>query len=97
MFGIEQLGVNPNPYRKNVVNYEETHKGDPKAKLLDDFYSYNRLNRWNYEQITQLVGGGIGKTAKTVGELREVMRFVLEHPDDLIVVNVEVPINDSPL
>ena len=90
--------MNPNPFKKDgeKVNYEEEYPGDKRAKVLDSIYSYNVNHNWNYEDITKLVGGGIGIRVETNKQLEDAIKLIKTTPDELFVVNVIIPQTDAP-
>ncbi|MFQ3217949.1 MAG: indolepyruvate decarboxylase, partial [Paraglaciecola sp.] len=82
IYGIEQMLVNPNPFRtiKNKTHYTTRPQ-------QNDVYAYNRLNKWNYEKIVEMVGGR-GAVVNTNAELQQLLIEIDQHPDDNFVVRV---------
>ncbi|BDU39176.1 alpha-keto acid decarboxylase family protein [Vibrio nigripulchritudo] len=82
IYGIEQMLVNPNPFRSEdeKVHYESRPQ-------QNDVYKYNRLNKWNYEKIVEMVGGR-GAVVSTHDELRNALTEVDQHPEDNFVIRV---------
>lgn len=88
IYGIEQLLVNPNPFRGD-------DKVDYPQKDLNSVYSYNNLNNWKYAKLTDAFGG-IGLEILTLSELNEALKTIDEHPNDNFVVHVHLPKTDIP-
>ncbi|KJY79565.1 alpha-keto acid decarboxylase family protein [Vibrio nigripulchritudo] len=82
IYGIEQMLVNPNPFRTEdeKVHYESRPQ-------QNDVYKYNRLNKWNYEKIVEMVGGR-GTVVSTHDELRNALTEVDQYPGDNFVIRV---------
>ncbi|BCL71769.1 pyruvate decarboxylase [Vibrio nigripulchritudo] len=82
IYGIEQMLVNPNPFRTEdeKVHYESRPQ-------QNDVYKYNRLNKWNYEKIVEMVGGR-GAVVSTHDELRNALTEVDQYPEDNFVIRV---------
>lgn len=55
--------------------------------LLDG--EFNNIRRWNYHQITSLIGGGEGRLVKTETEIHEALKEAIDSKL-LYVINVEV-------
>ena len=87
IYGLEQMLVNPNPFRDPQRHYE-----DP---LLNAIYPYNRLARWHFAKITEVMGG-CGYEVATVAELREVLSEIEDSQESNVVVHVRVPETDYP-
>lgn len=91
IYGIEQYLVNPNPYRKdNKVDY--TGK---EGSLLNDFYPYNKLPRWDFVKLAEGFGA-VGKKVTNKQELMEVWEEIEKAPDQNFVVEVVIPADASP-
>lgn len=59
VYGVEQQGVNPNPFRQGEkINYSEKYGNKIEAKLLDSLYDYNILYDWKYEKLVDVFNGG---------------------------------------
>ncbi|MDK2594581.1 alpha-keto acid decarboxylase family protein [Pseudoalteromonas obscura] len=87
IYGIEQYLVNPNPFRKPPVDYQD--------KLLNQVYSYNDLPSWQIAKLPDAFGGkGIKVTSveQLLGALEEIRQ------NDMInyVVEVCIPKEDTP-
>lgn len=82
IYGIEQMLVNPNPFRTGdeKVEYETRPQ-------QNDVYDYNRLNKWSYEKIVDMVGGR-GAVVNTNVELQEALNDVDQNPDTNFVIRV---------
>ncbi len=88
IYGIEQLLVNPNPFRgKDKVDYPQED--------LNTVYPYNDLNNWKYAKLTDAFGG-IGIEVSTLDELNEALHKINNYPDDNFVVHVHLPKTDIP-
>ncbi|KZN37660.1 hypothetical protein N474_05380 [Pseudoalteromonas luteoviolacea CPMOR-2] len=88
IYGIEQYLVNPNPFRKPPVDYQD--------KLLNNVYSYNNLPNWQIAKLPDAFGGK-GIKVSTVEELLGVMEEIRTHDDTNYVVEVCIPKEDTPL
>jgi indolepyruvate decarboxylase len=82
IYGIEQMLVNPNAFRTGAdkIDYKERPQ-------QNGVYDYNKLNKWNYEKIVDMVGGR-GAVVNTDGQLRETLTVIDQYPDDNFVVRV---------
>jgi len=82
IYGIEQMLVNPNPFRTgdDKVHYETRPQ-------QNDVYDYNKLNKWSYEKIVDMVGGR-GAVVNTNAELQQVLIEIDNNPNDNFVVRV---------
>lgn len=82
IYGIEQMLVNPNPFRTgdDKVHYETRPQ-------QNDVYDYNKLNKWSYEKIVDMVGGR-GAVINTNAELQQVLIEIDNNPNDNYVVRV---------
>jgi indolepyruvate decarboxylase len=82
IYGIEQMLVNPNPFRTGdeKVHYETRPQ-------QNDVYDYNRLNKWSYEKIVDMLGGR-GAVVNTNAELQQVLIELDQNPNDNFVVRV---------
>ena len=82
IYGIEQMLVNPNPFRTGgeKVHYE-------KRPQQNEVYDYNRLNKWSYEKIVDMVGGR-GAVVNSNAELQQILTEIDQYPDDNFVVRV---------
>ncbi|MGB1217083.1 MAG: thiamine pyrophosphate-dependent enzyme, partial [Saprospiraceae bacterium] len=88
IYGIEQLLVNPNPFRgKDKVIYPQ--------KDLNTVYPYNKLNNWKYSKLTDAFGG-IGLEVHTISDLNHALKTIREHEDDNFIVHVHIPETDIP-
>jgi len=90
IYGIEQMLVNPNPFRTgdDKVHYETRPQ-------QNDVYDYNKLNKWNYEKIVDMVGGR-GAVVNTNAKLRLLLTEIDQHPDENFVVRVMLNETDIP-
>lgn len=95
IYGIEQLLVNPNPFRPQDSEDAKIRKRDYKDPLLNRVYPYNELNAWNYEKIVDMVGG-TGFVVESLAQLHETLRRIDEMPEENIVVHVKLPRTDVP-
>ena len=88
IYGIEQLLVNPNPFRgEKKVDYSEP--------ALNTIYPYNKLNNWKYAKLTDAFGGK-GLEVRTVTELKAALATIDASPDDNFIVHVHIPETDIP-
>lgn len=87
IYGIEQEIVNPNPFRKPPFEYKD--------KLLDSVFSYNVLPNWQYDKITDSMGGK-GRKAGTVSELQAILKEIAEDTVSNFVVEITIPETDIP-
>lgn len=88
IYGIEQLLVNPNPFRgKDKVTYPQ--------KDLNSVYEYNKLNNWKYSKLTDAFGG-IGLEVYTLADLNDALKTIRAHEDDNFIVHVHIPETDIP-
>ena len=87
IYGIEQMLVNPNPFRHPPVDYPE--------RTLNTVYTYNDMPAWNYEKMAD-VFGGLGRVANTQGDLETVLEEINERPEDNFIVHVKLPKTDIP-
>jgi indolepyruvate decarboxylase len=91
IYGIEQYLVNPNPYRgANKVDYPGRE-----GSLLNDFYPYNKLPRWDFVKLAEGFGA-IGKKVTNEQELEDVWKEIEKAPGQNFVVEVVIPANASP-
>lgn len=88
IYGIEQMLVNPNPFRgKDKIDYPQED--------LNKVYPYNDLNNWKYAKLTDAFGG-IGLEVKTQEELDTALQQIDKHPNDNFIVHVHIPKTDIP-
>lgn len=88
IYGIEQLLVNPNPFRgKDKVDYPQ--------KDLNTVYPYNELNNWKYSKLTDAFGG-IGIEVHNLKELDEALKVIRSNEKDNFIVHVHIPKTDIP-
>ena len=87
IYGIEQLLVNPNPFRTPPHAYKD--------KLLNSVYPYNDLPSWKFDKLTEAFGG-IGKKATNMNELVAILDDIRMTPDSNFVVEVCIPKTDVP-
>ena len=96
IYGIEQMLVNPNPFRPDQSTQPNVEKIHYEARpLQNEVYPYNKLNKWQYEKIVQMVGGR-GCVVRTDEELQQVLCEIDAHPDINFVVRVELIQTDIP-
>ena len=95
IYGIEQMLVNPNPFRPEDTENPKIKKRKYADPLLNKVYPYNELNVWNYEKIVDMVGG-TGFVVENIAQLHEVFKKIDALPDTNIVVNVKIPKTDVP-
>ncbi|MGB9153190.1 MAG: thiamine pyrophosphate-binding protein [Alphaproteobacteria bacterium] len=55
---------------------------------------FNEILRWNYSQLTQMLGVGVGRKVSTNGELEAVMKEAVADEDQMYVIEVIVPRNE---
>lgn len=89
IYGIEQLLVNPNPFRKGDA------KIDYSQKDLNKVYPYNELNNWKYAKLTDAFGG-TGVEVNTLSELNEALELVRANEKDNFIIHVHLPKTDIP-
>ena len=87
IYGIEQLLVNPNPFRKPPRDYTDG--------LLNSVYPYNDLPAWKFDKLTEAFGG-IGRKATNLLELSTILDEIKSNPDSNFVVEVCIPKTDVP-
>jgi indolepyruvate decarboxylase len=56
--------------------------------------NFNALTRWNYSKVCEVVGGGMGITASTNGELDDALSRA-QNSNQLHVIEVKVPRDDA--
>lgn len=95
IYGIEQMLVNPNPFRNPDDPDPESAKKNYANELENTVYSYNNLNPWKYEKIVDMVGGQ-GFVAETHEELEAVLEEVRQLKDTNVVIRVKLPKTDIP-
>lgn len=82
---IVERGLNPIVFVLNNGGYTT------ERFLLDG--PFNDIRNWDYEKITEMIGGGIGFTVETEQELEECVKFALDS-DELTIINVVVNSTD---
>jgi indolepyruvate decarboxylase len=88
IYGIEQLLVNPNPFRgEDKVDYPQ--------KDLNTVYPYNVLNNWKYSKLTDAFGG-IGLEVKTLSDLNDALKTIRDNENENFIVHVHIPKTDIP-
>jgi indolepyruvate decarboxylase len=88
IYGIEQLLVNPNPFRgKDKINYPQDD--------LNTVYPYNKLNNWKYSKLTDAFGG-TGLEVHTLSELNTALQTIRDHTKENFIVHVHIPETDIP-
>jgi indolepyruvate decarboxylase len=88
IYGIEQLLVNPNPFRqKDKIDYPQ--------KDLNTVYPYNELNNWKYSKLAD-VFGGIGLEVKTLTDLNNALQTIRDNESANFIVHVHLPKTDLP-
>lgn len=87
IYGIEQLIVNPNPFRTPPVDYPD--------KLLNSDYQYNKLPAWNFCKLAEGFGG-IGRKATNIEELQKILAEIRDTAESNFVVEVCIPQADVP-
>lgn len=89
IYGIEQLLVNPNPFRgKDKIDYPQ--------ESFNKVYKYNELNNWKYSKLTDVFGSGTGLEVKTLSELNDAIKMIRSRPNDIFIVHVHIPKTDIP-
>ncbi|SHH72349.1 alpha-keto acid decarboxylase family protein [Flavobacterium johnsoniae] len=87
IYGIEQMLVNPNPFRgADKVEYS--------IPDLNDIYDYNQMHRWKYAKLVDVFGGR-GFEVSTLDELDEVLKH-LESIKENTIVHVNIPKTSIP-
>ncbi|MGN7811856.1 alpha-keto acid decarboxylase family protein [Flavobacterium sp. 22076] len=87
IYGIEQMLVNPNPFRgADKVEYS--------IPDLNDIYDYNQMHRWKYAKLVDVFGGR-GFEVSTLDELDEVLKH-LENIKENTIVHVNIPKTSIP-
>jgi indolepyruvate decarboxylase len=87
IYGIEQMLVNPNPFRgADKVEYS--------IPDLNDIYDYNQMHRWKYAKLVDVFGGR-GFEVNTLNELDEVLKH-LENIKENTIVHVNIPKTSIP-
>lgn len=88
IYGIEQLLVNPNPFRgKNKIEYPQ--------KDLNTVYPYNELNNWKYSKLTDAFGG-VGIEVFSLEELSRALEVIRSNDKDNFIVHIHLPETDIP-
>ena len=95
IYGIEQLLVNPNPFRPVDSDDPAIRKRDYRDQQLNSVYPYNELNDWAYEKIVDMVGGE-GYVVETPADLSLVLKDIDAKPEMNFVVHVKLPQADVP-
>lgn len=87
IYGIEQMLVNPNPFRgAKKVEYS--------IPDLNDIYDYNQMHRWKYAKLVDVFGGR-GFEVSTLDELDEVLKH-LDNIKENTIVHVNIPKTSIP-
>lgn len=88
IYGIEQLLVNPNPFRgKDKIDYPQ--------KDLNTVYPYNKLNNWKYSKLTDAFGG-MGLEVNTLSDLNNALKTIRDYANENFIVHVHIPETDIP-
>lgn len=87
IYGIEQMLVNPNPFRG-------AEKVEYSIPDLNDIYDYNQMHRWKYAKLVDVFGGR-GFEVSTLDELNEVLKH-LENIKENTIVHVNIPKTSIP-
>ncbi len=82
---IVERGLNPIVFVLNNGGYTT------ERLLLDG--PFNDIRNWDYEKITEMIGGGLGFKVETEVELEECVKFALDS-DELTIINVIVESTD---
>ena len=90
IYGIEQMLVNPNAFRTGADKID--YKQRPQQNGV---YDYNKLNKWHYEKIVDMVGGR-GAVVNSDDQLRQVLAELDQYPNDNFVVRVMLDETDIP-
>jgi len=87
IYGIEQLLVNPNPFRgKDKVEYS--------VPDLNDVYSYNEMHSWKYAKLVDVFGGQ-GFEVSNMDELEAVLEQ-LDKIKENTIIHVHLPKTSIP-
>ena len=95
IYGIEQMLVNPNPFRSKDDPNKKARFRDYKNPILNTVYRYNDLHPWQYEKIVDMVGGK-GFFVSNHEELESCLSKIDDLPDTNIVVRVQLPKTNIP-
>jgi indolepyruvate decarboxylase len=87
IYGIEQMLVNPNPFRG-------AEKVEYSIPDLNDIYDYNQMHRWKYAKLVDVFGGR-GFEVSTLDELDEVLKH-LDNIKENTIVHVNIPKTSIP-
>jgi indolepyruvate decarboxylase len=96
IYGIEQMLVNPNPFRPEESACVQEQKVHYEARPQQNtVYNYNRLNKWSYEKIVDMVGGR-GVVVNNNQELQQAFIEIDQYPNDNFVIRVLLNETDIP-
>ncbi|NQZ21879.1 MAG: alpha-keto acid decarboxylase family protein [Colwellia sp.] len=96
IYGIEQMLVNPNPFRPDESECAQEQKIYYQARPQQNtVYNYNRLNKWSYEKIVDMVGGR-GVVVNNNQELQQALIEIDQYPNDNFVIRVMLNETDIP-
>lgn len=96
IYGIEQMLVNPNPFRPEESDCEQEKKVNYENRPQQNtIYDYNRLNKWSYEKIVDMVGGR-GLVVTNNQELQQALIEIDQYSDDNFVIRVMLSETDIP-
>jgi indolepyruvate decarboxylase len=96
IYGIEQMLVNPNPFRSETTECEQEKKVNYETRPQQNtIYNYNRLNKWHYEKIVDMVGGR-GVVVNNNQELQQALVEIDQYPNDNFVIRVMLNETDIP-
>lgn len=90
IYGIEQMLVNPNPFRQG-----DAHIDYPTRPSQNKVYAYNELAKWEYHKIVDMVGGK-GIDVGSLEELDKAFAALDQDPDSNFVIRVKLPQTNIP-
>lgn len=86
---VVRLGLNP------VVVILNNHGYSTERQIMDG--SFNDILNWNFSKVPELLGGGLGFVAHTVGDVRKALKESLANLDSFSLIEVDLdPFDISP-
>jgi indolepyruvate decarboxylase len=86
---VVRLGLNP------VIVVLNNHGYSTERQIMDG--SFNDILNWNFSKVPELLGGGLGFVAKTVGDVRRALDESLANRESFSIVEVDLdPYDISP-
>ena len=86
---VVRLGLNP------VVVVLNNHGYSTERQIMDG--TFNDIHNWNFSKVPQLLGGGLGFVAHTVGDVRSALKESLANRNSFSIIEVDLdPYDISP-